>query len=58
MATIKYPNSFWTTNLPLYTRYEIFINEFRVETAELTKMVFADAADAERLNPQSQHIDI
>lgn len=48
MATIKHFNSFWATNLPLYTRYEIFINEFRVETAELTRLMFADAADAER----------
>ena len=53
MATVKYPNSFWTPHLPLYTRYEIFINQFRVETAELTNLMFADAADAERLEPSA-----
>lgn len=49
MATITNPRSFWHTHLPLFTRYEIFMNEFRVETARLTRVVFADAADAERL---------
>jgi len=56
MATIKHLSSFWTSKLPLYTRFEIFINQFRVETAELTKLTFADAADAERFDSH-RHYD-